>query len=131
MSLEARREAAKKKYRLGIQCLKKSTEQKKVTPIARWIEQVEKLWGAFQDAENEYIETLEMEDAMVLQDTLWNLEEEKNEEIAKATEIMLAAGEPKDSSKNINVGDSLCQKLSSIPVNRKGYEDFQVLLMHS
>ena len=136
--MKKRRDVAFKKYDLDIKNLKKYTEEKKITQICRWVEQVQKSWARFQEAETEFCDKIEnegkVEESTQRQEALWELESEKDEAIEKANRIRDEAVAAKNEAIALstktrakdNAGDALTQKLSTIRVNRKDYEHFQV-----
>ena len=80
MDLKKKRDVAFMKFDLDFKNLKKRTEEKKIIPISRSIEQVQKSWTTFHDAETEFFENLlaegEVQESTERQEALWDLEGE-------------------------------------------------------
>ena len=93
MSLDMKRirDVAFKKYELDIKNLRRRTEEMKITPISRQIEQVQKSWTKFRVAETECYEKLEaegeVEESTKHQDALLDIETDKDEAIEKAAQV--------------------------------------------
>ena len=147
MSLEEKKKArdlAKKMFDLEKEKLEKSVEEKKTLAISRWMEQVQKSLNKFKEAENAYVEELEkdgkLDEAVKHQDDLIELEDQLSQiwdeaegikmeqaEVAEAKKAKaIALAKVKAGSLMGNVGDALTQKLATISVNKREFEDFQV-----
>ena len=91
LDIKKKRDVAFKKYDLDIKNLRRRTEEMKITPISRQIEQVQKSWTKFRVAETECYEKLEaegeVEESTKHQDALLDIETDKDEAIEKAAQV--------------------------------------------